>query len=156
MTEQKNMTDAEWEYLQRTLEAAMNAIIIAHPGGDAQEGLAVIQGWAEAPKRFPGNRFVGRLFQAMPGDLRKLNEEMNPNPHDTAESIISGVVEMCRTSAALLKAKAPEEQGTYRSIVLFLINKVARAAKEGGFLGIGGQLVSDAEKSVIDRLTAVL
>jgi CRP-like cAMP-binding protein len=150
------MTDAEWEYLQRALEAATDAIMVAHPGGTLQEGIAVIRGWSEAPRVFSDSPFVQALFHSTPHELRQLNDAQNPDPDRNAEEVLADAVTMCRKAVELLKAKAPEDQEIYRSVVVFLMNKVARAAKEGGFLGIGGQRISEEEGSAIRKITAAL
>jgi len=156
MAGRENLTDSEWVILRRGMEAAMHAISISHPGGTAQERLAITMGWAEAPRLFPGSDFVLELFEAMPDDLRKLNEQEIPSSSEDAGAAAGQAVELCKKAVNLLNAKAPHEREAYNKLVLFLATKVAKASKEGGFLGIGGQLVSAQEKAVIDRLAAVL
>jgi hypothetical protein len=41
-------------------------------------------------------------------------------------------------------------------MMIIVSAKVAEAAKEGSFLGLGGQQVSDAEKSALAAIAAVL
>jgi hypothetical protein len=156
MTNANQMTEDEWEHLRRTLEAVTNAVMIADPGGVTQEKLAINHGWAEAPNRFPRNEFVYQLFSTTPDELHLLNERKNAHPGAGVEQTISDAVEMCRQATELIKKNVPEEQQTFRSIVIFLAENVARASKEGGFLGIGGKQICDAEKAVIDRMIAVL
>ena len=44
----------------------------------------------------------------------------------------------------------------YGEFVLSLANRVARAAREGDFMGIGGELVSTQERRFIDRLDQLI
>lgn len=44
----------------------------------------------------------------------------------------------------------------YSDFVLALAMRVARAAKEGDLLGVGGKLVSDAERAFIERIELVV
>ncbi|MDX1934095.1 MAG: hypothetical protein SFU56_15955 [Capsulimonadales bacterium] len=156
LTQTNRLTTQEWEDLRRTLEAVANAIMVAHPGGYAEEKRMIRHEWAEGPRRFPQNEFVFQLFCAMPDELRALNEQKTAHPGGGVAETIDEAVEMCRKATDLVRAKAPEEQGNFRDVVLYMANKVAGASKEGGFLGFGGKTISDAEKSVIDRLIAVL
>ncbi len=40
--------------------------------------------------------------------------------------------------------------------MLTLVDRVARAHKEGGFLGIGGKQISDSEQQALDEIAAAL
>jgi len=55
-------------------------------------------------------------------------------------------------SLAILKDKCPEEIDAYKDFLITMANKVANAAKEGGFLGFGGTRVSEKEAEYIERL----
>ena len=59
-------------------------------------------------------------------------------------------------ASAILKAKAATELDTYREWVLSIADKVANAAKEGGFLGFGGERVSAGEVKMIAAIKAAL
>jgi hypothetical protein len=48
--------------------------------------------------------------------------------------------------------KSPAEAEEYKRWLVALAQKTAEAAKEGGFLGIGGTRVSEAETSAVSEL----
>lgn len=50
----------------------------------------------------------------------------------------------------------PGEVAAYKSMILSTAQATAEAAKEGGFLGIGGKQVSPEEQAVLDQLRAAL
>ena len=59
-----------------------------------------------------------------------------------------------REALALLEQKAtPEEVEACRNFLLKVAETVARAHKEGGFLGIGGKEVSESEQAALDEIT---
>ena len=61
------------------------------------------------------------------------------------------------TSAAQsVAARSPGEAAAYKATVLKVAQATAEAAKDGGFLGIGGKLISDDEQSALDKLKAAL
>ncbi len=54
-----------------------------------------------------------------------------------------------KAGVAAVVAKTPEQAGGYREFLVTLGTKVAEAAKEGGFLGFGGKLVSEQEAAAL-------
>ena len=55
-----------------------------------------------------------------------------------------------------MSANTPTEGAAYGRFLVDLARKVAEASKEGGFLGMGGTRVSEAEQNVIDRIQAAV
>ena len=72
-----------------------------------------------------------------------------PGGADAAEAL--------RATAALVDSRASaEDAGAYKAMLLDVADRVARAAKEGGFLGIGGRQVSDSEAEALETIKAAL
>ena len=65
-------------------------------------------------------------------------------------------IEAVRQAAATVEQKAPLEATAFKGWLLKIASRVAEAAKEGGFLGIGGVPVSAAERAALDEITAAL
>ena len=62
-----------------------------------------------------------------------------------------------REAISILEQKAtPEEVDAYKRFVMTLAQAVASAHKEGGFLGIGGKEISDAENQALDEISTAL
>lgn len=75
----------------------------------------------------------------------------------TREQILTATFAQVEAASTLLGQKSNEvEDGEYKHWVITVAQAVAHASKEGGFLGIGGQRVSTAEKDFIDRLAQAL
>ncbi len=86
---------------------------------------------------------------------------------DTAKSLmgqISGLAgktkdhalaEIPKAIAALAKA-TPEEAKSYKDMLAAIAQHVAEAAKEGGFLGMGGEQVSQSEKTAVSEINTAL
>ena len=53
-------------------------------------------------------------------------------------------------------SKSPAEAAAYKATILAVAKAAAEASKEGGFLGIGGTLVSKDEQAALDQLGAAL
>lgn len=76
---------------------------------------------------------------------------------DSPEKIRSLLLEDSQTINTLLKEKAsPEEAAEYKAWAMSVAENVAKAAKEGGFLGFGGERVSEGEKALFADLGRVL
>ena len=61
-----------------------------------------------------------------------------------------------RKRAALVDAKAPGDAAAFKGWLKQISQRVAEAAKEGGFLGIGGVRVSEAEKATLAEISSAL
>jgi hypothetical protein len=57
---------------------------------------------------------------------------------------------------ATLAAKDPADLAAYKDYVMATAFKIANAAKEGSFLGFGGERISDGEEAVLEELSGKL
>jgi hypothetical protein len=63
--------------------------------------------------------------------------------------------ELRAVNALLVERARPEEVEDYRELVKAAAQRTALAAKEGGFLGIGAELVSEREQQMLDTLAEI-
>lgn len=61
-----------------------------------------------------------------------------------------------RETARILDAVAPQDAGSFKKWLTQIAACVAGAAAEGGFLGVGGEQISDAERSALAAIDAAL
>ena len=66
------------------------------------------------------------------------------------------LIEIVKAGAAAVAAKSPGELQAYKNTILSVAQASAEASKEGGFLGIGGTLVSKDEQAALDAIKAAL
>jgi hypothetical protein len=75
----------------------------------------------------------------------------------TPDQVKSYSIDSCRQLAALIQKKAkPDEAQGFNQWLVSVSQKVAEAAKEGGFLGFGGTQVSEQEAATIKELSTAL
>jgi hypothetical protein len=87
----------------------------------------------------------------------KLQEQLKAHEVDSREELRAYVIETCKKVSEVLAAKAsPGEAEAYKTWTLNIAENVARAASEGGFLGIGGTEVSEGEKKLFADLSEAL
>ena len=65
-------------------------------------------------------------------------------------------IDTLRQVAEVVDAKAPSDATAFKTWLRQISQHVAEAAKEGGFLGIGGVAVSDAEKATLAEISKAL
>ena len=65
-------------------------------------------------------------------------------------------IETLRQIAAVVDAKAAGDAAAFKNWLRQISQHVAEAAKEGGFLGIGGVTVSEAEKATLTEISSAL
>ena len=81
----------------------------------------------------------------------------NPLEAGIQEKIKTDALDKTRQVIALLMQKATAQEVTeFKQWILAVSENVANAAKEGAFLGIGGERVSAEEKAVLNDLQGVL
>lgn len=148
MTEKAAFNAEEWEKLLEAPALVALRVIVADRGGTVRESLS-----------------LGRAYAAARGseDDGLLKEIVSSAPHVDPEGLKDPAALDARAKASvhealsLLESKAtPEELEAYRRFVLNVAQTVARAHREGGFLGIGGKEVSASEQAVLDELAATL
>ena len=61
-----------------------------------------------------------------------------------------------RQVSAIVDAKAPDDAADFKTWLRSISQAVAAAAKEGGFLGVGGVHVSDAERAILADIAKAL
>jgi hypothetical protein len=158
MTSREDFTDEEWNRLVRAPLLVSSAVSMAEPGGpfDAvKETTAALRTILDAGRSGDRGPFVQAVANAISERvLRRENPigDFRPDPARGADAILDEL----RAVNDLLEAKAtPEEADAFRDWLKAAAQATALAAKEGGFLGIGGQRVTENEQQMLERLGAV-
>ena len=75
-----------------------------------------------------------------------------PKGSDAGEEVLA---ELRDVNRLLVENVTPEEREQFREWLKTAAQRAATAAKEGGFLGFGAELVSEREQQMLDRLAEV-
>jgi hypothetical protein len=90
------------------------------------------------------------------GDPEEGEELPVIEPADPA-AMIGDTLGRAREASALLAARADEgDAGAYKHWLVSIAEQVVTAAPSGGVLGLGGEQVTESERSFRDRLSAAL
>jgi len=150
MTTKDAFTPEEWDTLKKTLHEPAVAVMLAARGGMIQEFMAVAKAIFEAEEKFSGSELIHALLTGSTGKA--------PTVPTTASGIfMDDMIANLRQAAHAVRAKAtPQEVEDYQEFIMFMTEKVAKAAKEGGFMGMGGQEVTEDEQRVLDEIKLAL
>ena len=73
-----------------------------------------------------------------------------------AANVRQTAIAACQQAVALLKKMPAQDAQSYKDFIYAAALKVAQAAKEGGFMGVGGVSVSAEEKSLLSDISRSL
>jgi hypothetical protein len=125
-------------------------VISADRGGTLRETLALSRVYQDARGKHGDSELLDELVKSPPS--------IDPERVREARGNIAAVAsERLRAAMEILESKAtPEEIDAYKRFVMSVAQAAASAHKEGGFLGIGGKQVSDAENQALDEISTAL
>ncbi|HEX6514014.1 MAG TPA: hypothetical protein VF049_00445 [Nocardioidaceae bacterium] len=153
MTTKSDFTEDEWSRIVRAPIVAGLVISLADPGGPieaAKESMATLKSATNPPSR-------ERLLAEMALEIQALTQQRH-NPLSGYKATTQGnpgeaVLEELGAVQALVANKAtPEETAAFGRWLVAAAQAAADAAKEGGFMGLGAQQVSEREQAMLDRV----
>jgi hypothetical protein len=152
----------EWDRIVQAPMMAGFAVTAADPGGLVgafQESAALAGAMRKARETAAPGSLVAEIIAAYETSegrgaardgVRALIKGRKP-----AEATEAAIVQLGET-AGLVREKAPQDAAAFAAWLRQIAGAVAEAAKEGGFMGFGGEKVSDAERKTLADLGAVL
>ena len=160
MLTKNNFTDSEWATLRDAPSLVGFAMLMAGSSGlgTVKESIALAQEVMRNQKsEFPFIRDLSSRaeMQAAQGSMREMFGGSEGSP--TGENMRRIALDRARQALSMLGGKASaEETDAYRRMLYGIAEKVANAAREGGFLGFGGTLVSEGEQTFLNELREAL
>jgi hypothetical protein len=159
MASKTDFTPEEWAQIRKSPIMASVAVVAASPSGPVgvlKEMFAVGKLIAETKTKSGANALVDALVadittregmdQAKPEEIKGMSPE----------KVRTHAVDALKTVAALVDRKAPGDAAEFKSWLQQVAQRVANASKEGGFLGIGGTLVSEQEQAALKDTASAL
>ena len=162
MANKQNFKPDEWtKILESTMLAGM-AVSAAEPSGlwgALKEAFASSSALAAAKSNPGSNDLVKAVvadFETKEGRSavqEALRQHLaGAKPADAVQRSLANLREV----SAILNAKAPQDAAGFKAWLQAISQNVAEASSEGGFLGIGGVQVSDAEKATLADISKAL
>jgi len=162
MANKQSFTPEEWTKILESPMVAGIAVSAADPSGvwgSLKEAFASSSALASAKLDAGSNelvRAVAAAFETAEGrsDLQKALRQLfaDAEPVDCVQRSLANLREV----SSILDAKAPGDAVAFKGWLLSISQKVADAATEGAFMGIGGEQVSDAERATLGEIAKAL
>jgi hypothetical protein len=144
MTGKADFTAEEWEQVVSAPPAAGLLVATAQRGGTFRESFSIAKAYTEARKRHGESELLDEISSAKP--------ELDVKRYGSTEELQQDVLRRIGEAVALVERKAgPEQAQAYRRFIVDLAERVAEAHKEG-FMGLGGERVSDAEREALAKI----
>ncbi|EIC31269.1 MULTISPECIES: hypothetical protein [Methylomicrobium] len=158
MATKSDFSSAEWEVLRDAPHLVILAVTVAGASGffgSIAEALApsgiineALQGSNPLLREVCGREEIKSSIESIKELARASGDFANIQAVLRQEA-----VDKSRTAIGILRKKgSPEDVSVYRDFLIHLGDKVANAAKEGGFLGFGGERVSEHERTLLAEL----
>ena len=155
MATKTDFSASEWDLLRKTPLTASLIVAAASPNGP----IGLLKESTAATRMMLNATSTAQtpLLKSLAEDLRtNFSFPELPRTGD-AQQLRASALDTLKQSAALVASKAsPEESQEFRQWLADIAQKTAEAAKEGGFLGFGGTLVSSEEKAALADIDAAL
>ena len=148
MTTKAAFNAEEWAVVTTAPLLVAMLVIAADRGGSVRESVAISRAYAAAREQEPGELLAEVL--ATPPALDPSKAPKDP------DSLRSTTPAQLRQAVRLLERLATDDEVVaYKRFVFSVADTVARAHREGGFLGIGGTQVSEHEQEALDQVAAI-
>jgi hypothetical protein len=150
MTRKADFNAEEWSTVAEGPLYAGLRVISADRGGTLRESLAMGRVYKEARGKQGESELLDELVKSPPS--------IDPDSaREAGDNIATVAIDRVRKAMEIIEAKTtPEEADAYKRFVMTVAQAAAGAHKEGGFLGIGGKHVSDAENQALDEISRAL
>ena len=162
MAKKADFTPQEWESLRDAPHLVMLSVATAGssgPFGSIKEAFAPTGAIIEAAKgknellKAICDREELKAAQQSIRDAVKIGGDVKA----LRDQLQMAAAEKASAANTILKQKgATGDLEAYRQLLVDIADRTAKAAKEGGFLGFGGEWVSEGERAVISRISQAL
>lgn len=163
MADKSSFTTEEWSVIRDATVFSSLAVTLAGASGIVG---TIKESFAAASALVEGMRSDNELVRSIcskdeiKGAQEALREKAAEFKGDDLKAIQAKIstlaVDTVAKAVGIVSAKSPADAAAYRDFLRNVGRKVAEAAKEGAFLQIGGERVSEEEKQMLARLEGAL
>jgi hypothetical protein len=155
MATKDDFSPEDWAALVRAPLIAGMSISLADPGGPIEltkESMAAMKSVLE-----PVGGEQPALVAAIRADFEaQAKAHENPVSGFKPENPQQLLDELTRVNGIVTATATPEEAEGFRALLKTAAQRAADAAKEGGFMGFGGEQVSAGEQRMLEQIDAAL
>ncbi|MDO5654430.1 MAG: hypothetical protein Q4G39_10070 [Brachymonas sp.] len=161
-----NLTNDQQQLLASLPHMVGSAVVFAGNSGLFGTGKEVFtngKALIEGAQQYPNNELIQSIVPNPQGDRSEEMAEMKATREwmktrskdkgvDSPEKLSAQAIADVKEANALLNTLDATQAKEYRDWVMQAAEKVAMAATEGGFLGFGGERLSEGEKKILAEL----
>lgn len=155
MTGKDQFTEEEWTAIMLLPIQVISAGTFADGRkliSSVREMAAGAKALSELSAKYPDNAIVAGFQEGASGTHKLPGAEHAKSTED----VINGLLAETEKAWAILRSKTTDEEAAQCREVLIGVETAVVSATGSGMLGFGGEKVSAAEQSVLDRVTAIL
>jgi hypothetical protein len=157
MTSRAEYNDEEWQLLYLAPWVVGVAVSLAEKGGTIRELMTVAGLSVTIRERFPDNELMGSLWVTPQGAHKSTMPIAGVDEGEIGGALLDRAIETCHKVMALLGERSTtKEAEPFRLLLGEVAVAVASTTRSGGVLGIGGVLVTPAERAAVDAIRAAL
>lgn len=127
--------------------------------GTVKELLASSKTLIGGIKKYPDNAIItGVLPMSKTKEMRQKSiSRLKERQIVSSDMLFDQLIEDAKKVSGILSEKATDKEATeYKEWAMSVAENVAKAAKEGGFLGMGGTRISDSEIKAFEQIAVAL
>lgn len=149
MTTKAAFNAEEWSVVATAPYLVGMLVTAADKGGTVREAMAISRAIGEARAHYTDG-----LLREIVNTPPSIDPARTPR---TPDDLRQEVPTTLRRAIDILHRQATEDEvNHYKRFVYYVGETVARAHREGGFLGFGGTQVSEHEQAALDEIAAIL
>jgi len=161
MSLQERFTEKEIFLLTNTPMLIGTVMSLAEDSGmgTIKELLASSKTFIEGTKEYPDNAIItGVLPLSKTKEMRQKSlSRLKELQIVSSGRLYDQLIEDAKKVSGILSEKATDKEADeYKKWVMSIAENVAKAAKEGGFLGMGGTRISDSEIKTFEQIAVAL
>lgn len=152
-----DLSPEDWQLIVSAPSLVGLAVSAASPSGPlgvVKEMFAVGMSMVDLARKRENNALIQALMEDVRHQTTKTERPEHLSHMDEAQAW--ALSELAQVPAALDRGGGGAEADAFKQWLVDVAARVAEASKEGGFFGIGGETVTDAEEQAIDEIRRAL
>ena len=160
MSLKESFTPDEWSVVTAAPQTVATAVMMAGfsgLGGTAKEAFALAGSLAQgANSSSPLIREISTREETLAAQNALRTKTSSLDPNQFKQQLNTLAVDESKRSVEIIEKRAASEVEPYKQWLMEIAERIANAAKEGGFLGFGGERVSEGERQTLSLLSEAL
>jgi hypothetical protein len=148
MTTKAQFNAEDWTVVTTAPVIAAMRVLAADRGGTVRESVAISRAYAAAREQNP-SPLLAEILATPPA------MERGSAPRTPDDLRLAAPAKLRQAIKMLERVATDDEVVEYKRFVFSVAESVARAHREGGFLGVGGKEISEREQEALDEIAAV-